>query len=140
MAKKKLKLSKVQDIPGMKIFDGPNGPEMYTTDPRFHKGKKWLDLIWEAKRICHKVKITYIESPGAELKTLVVAPKKLCSSVKGWEVEDLPSEGFEGKMYSLENITAAEIIDETFKDPYDDPAYLIAETKYLIEKHSASKQ
>jgi len=43
-------------------------------------------------------------------------------------------------MYSLENITAAEIIDETFKDPYDDPAYLIAETKYLIEKHSASKQ
>ena len=40
MAKKKL--AKVQDIPGMKIYDGPDGPEMYTTDPRFHKGNKYF--------------------------------------------------------------------------------------------------
>ena len=137
MAKKKL--AKVQDIPGMKIYDGPDGPEMYTTDPRFHKGNNWLELMFEAKRICHKVKITYIESPGAEPKTLVVTPKKLSSSVNGWEVEDLPTEGFEGKMYSLANIIAAEITDETYKDPYDDPAYIIAESKYFLAKHSASK-
>ena len=38
MAKKKL--AKVQDIPGMKIYDGPDGPEMYATDKR----GGWPDL------------------------------------------------------------------------------------------------
>ena len=52
MAKKKL--AKVQDIPGMKIYDGP---EMYATDKR----GGWPDLYWEAKRICHKVRITFID-------------------------------------------------------------------------------
>lgn len=52
MAKKKL--AKVQDIPGMKIYDSPDGPEMYATDKR----GGWPDLYWEAKRICHKVRIT----------------------------------------------------------------------------------
>ena len=136
MAKKKL--AKVQDIPGMKIYDGPDGPEMYTTDPRFLKGNNWLELMWEAKRICHKVKIAYIESPGAEPKTLVVAPKNLSSSVNGWEVEDLPSEGFEGKMYSLANIIAAEITDETYKDPYADPEYFVAELNNFSAKRQSA--
>ena len=43
MAKKKL--AKVQDIPGMKIYNGPDGPEMYTTDKRFSKGSDWLELM-----------------------------------------------------------------------------------------------
>ena len=38
MAKKKL--AKVQDIPGMKIYDGPDGPEMCATDKR----GGWPDL------------------------------------------------------------------------------------------------
>ena len=38
MAKKKL--AKVQDIPGMKIYDGPDGPEMYAPDKR----GGWPDL------------------------------------------------------------------------------------------------
>lgn len=84
MAKKKL--AKVQDIPGMKIYDGL---EMYATDKR----GGWPDLYWEAKRICHKVRITYIESPESEPQTLIIAPYKLESSVDGWAVGDLPSEG-----------------------------------------------
>ena len=103
MAKKKL--AKVQDIPGMKIYDGPDGPEMYLTDKR----GGWPDLYWEAKRICHKVRITYIESPESEPQTLIIAPYKLESSVDGWAVGDLPSEGFECKMYSLANINKSSI-------------------------------
>ena len=81
MAKKKL--AKVQDIPGMKIYDSPDGPEMYATDKR----GGWPDLYWEAKRICHKVRITYIESPESEPQTLIIAPYKLESSVDGrWEI------------------------------------------------------
>ena len=125
MAKKKL--AKVQDIPGMKIYDCPDGPEMYTTDPRFHRGKEWLDLIRDAKRECRKVSITYQESPEAEPQTLVIAPYKLVNSVEGWAVFDLPSEGFKGPRYPLQNIIAAELTDETFEDPYKDPAYVIAE-------------
>jgi hypothetical protein len=138
MAKKKL--AKVQDIPGMKIYDGPDGPdgpEMYATDPRYYKGADWLNFIWEAKRICRKVKITYLESPEAEPQTLVIAPYKPTNSVNGWEVGDLPSKGFECKMYSLANIIAAEITDETFKDPYADPAYVVAESNYFLAKRSA---
>ena len=62
----KTKLKKIQDIPRMKIYDGPDGPEMYVTDPRFHKGNDWLELMIEAKMKCRKVKITYIESPEGE--------------------------------------------------------------------------
>lgn len=91
MAKKKL--AKVQDIPGMKIYNGPDGPEMYTTDKRFSKGSDWLELITEAKMKCRKVRITYLESPGAKPQTLVVAPYKQIQSVNGWEIEDLPAEG-----------------------------------------------
>ena len=47
MAKKKL--AKVQDIPGMKIYSGPYGLEMYTTDKRFSRGSDWLELMIEAK-------------------------------------------------------------------------------------------
>ncbi len=125
MAKKKL--AKVQDIPGMKIYDGPDGPEMYVTDPRFQRSKEWLDLMWDAKRECRKVRITYRESPEAEPKTLVIAPYKLENSVEGWAVYDLPTEGFKGPRYPLKNIIAAELSDETFEDPYNDPAYVIAE-------------
>lgn len=125
MAKKKL--AKAQDIPGMKIYDGPDGPEMYTTDPRFQRSKEWLDLMWDAKRECRKVRITYRESPEAEPKTLVIAPYKLENSVEGWAVYDLPPEGFKGPRYSLQNITSMELTDETFEDPYNDPAYFIAE-------------
>ena len=125
MAKKKL--AKVQDIPGMKIYDGPDGPEMYVTDSRFHRSKDWLDLMRDAKRDCRKVRITYQESPEAEPKTLVIAPYKLENSVEGWAVYDLPPEGFKGPRYSLQNIIAAELTDETFEDPYKDPAYVIAE-------------
>ena len=132
MAKKKL--AKVQDIPGMKIYDGPDGPEMYATDKR----GGWPHLYWEAKRICHKVRITYIESPESEPQTLIIAPYKLERSVDGWAVGDLPSEGFECKMYSLANITAAEIIDETFKDPYADPEYFVAELNYFSEKRQSA--
>jgi len=64
MAKKKLAM--VQDIPGMKIYDGPNGPEMYATDKR----GGWPHLYWEAKRICHKVRITYIEPPRVRTANL----------------------------------------------------------------------
>ena len=130
----KKKLAKVQDIPGMKIYDGPDGPEMYLTD----KGGGWPDLYWEAKRICHKVRITYIESPESEPQTLIIAPYKLESSVDGWAVGDLPSEGFECKMYSLANITAAEIIDETFIDPYADPEYFVAELNYFSAKRQSA--
>lgn len=125
MARKKL--TKVQDIPGMKVYEGPDGPEMYVTDPRFHRGKEWLDLIRDAKRNCRKVRITYRESPEAEPKTLVIAPYKLENSVEGWAVYDLPTEGFKGPRYPLKNIIAAELSDETFEDPYNDPAYFIAE-------------
>lgn len=132
MARKKL--AKVQDIPGMKIYDGPDGPEMYATDKR----GGWPYLYWEAKRICHKVRITYIESPESEPQTLIIAPYKLESSVDGWAVGDLPSEGFECKMYSLANITAAEIIDETFIDPYADPEYFVAELNYFSAKRRSA--
>ena len=125
MAEKKL--VKVQDIPGMKIYDGPDGPEMYVTDPRFHRGEEWLDLIRDAKRECRKVSITYQESPEAESQTLVIAPYKLENSVEGWAVYDLPPEGFKGPKYPLQNIIAAELTDETFEDPYKDLAYVIAE-------------
>lgn len=129
MAKKKL--AKVQDIPDMKIYDGP---EMYATDKR----GDWPDLYWEAKRIGHKVRITYIESPESEPQTLIIAPYKLESSVDGWAVGDLPSEGFECKMYSLANITAAEIIDETFIDPYADPEYFVAELNFYSAKRQSA--
>lgn len=111
----------------MKIYDGPGGPEMYTTDPKYRKGNEWVELMVEAKRKCLKVKITYIESPGAEPETLIVAPYKMSSSVEGWDIEDLPSEGFVGHKYLLSNVIAAIITDETFEDPYNDPAYVIAE-------------
>ncbi len=127
MAKKKL--AKVQDIPGMKIYVCPDGPEMYTTDPRFHRGEEWLNFMWDAKRECRKVSITYQESPEAEPKTLVIAPYKLENDFEGWAVYDLPPEGFKGPRYSLQNIIAAELTDETFEDPYKDPAYVIAEMK-----------
>ena len=114
----KKKLAKVQDIPGMKIYDGPDGPEMYVTDPRFHKGNDWMELMIEAKMKCRKVKITYIESPEAEPQTLIVAPYMMIQSVKGWEIEDLPADGSKGKRYSLPNITEAEMTDDTFEEPY----------------------
>ena len=122
MAKKKL--AKVQDIPGMRIYDGPGGPEMYTTDKKFSRGSDWLELMTEAKMLCRKVKNTYVKFPEAEPQTLVVAPYKQVQSVNGWEIEDLPAEGFKGKRYSLSKIIAAELTDETYKDPYDDPAFL----------------
>ena len=121
------KLAKVQDIPGMKIYDGPDGPEMYVTDPRFHRGREWLNFIWDAKSACRKVKITYRESPEAEPRTLVIAPYKLENSVEGWAVYDLPPEGFKGPRYPLQNIISVELTDETFEDPYKDPAFVIAE-------------
>lgn len=115
MAKKKL--AKVQDIPGMKIYNGPDGPEMYTTDKRFSKGSDWLELITEAKMKCRKVRITYLESPGAKPQTLVVAPYKQIQSVNGWEIEDLPAEGAACRRYSLQNITEACLTDEMFEEP-----------------------
>ena len=71
--------------------------------------------------------VTYQESPEAEPKTLVIAPYKLENSVEGWAVYDLPPEGFKGPRYPLKSIIAAELTDETFEDPYKDPAYVIAE-------------
>ena len=115
MAKKKL--AKVQDIPGMKIYNGPDGPEMYTTDKRFSRGSDWLELMIEAKMKCRKVKITYLESPGAKPQTLVVAPYKQIQSVNGWEIEDLPAEGAACRRYSLQNITEACLTDEMFEEP-----------------------
>ena len=115
MAQKKL--AKVQDIPGMKIYDGPDGPEMYTTDKKYFKGGDWLDLFVEAKIKKLKVKITYVESPGAEPQTLVVAPYKQIQSVNGWEIEDLPAEGGASRRYSLQNITEACLTDDTFEEP-----------------------
>ena len=131
MAQKKL--AKVQDIPGMKIYDGPDGPEMYITDPRFHRGEEWLVFMWDAKRDCRKVRITYLESPEAEPQTFVVAPYKQIQSVNGWEIENLPADGFKGKRYSLSKIIAAELTDETYKDPYDDSAFFVAEI--MASKH-----
>ena len=131
MAKKRL--AKVQDIPGMKIYDGPNGPEMYTTDKKFSMGNDWLELMTEAKMQCRKVKITYLESPEAEPQTLVVAPYKQIQSVNGWEIEDLPSKGAATRRYLLQNIIEAELTDETYKDPYDDPAFFVAEI--IASKH-----
>ena len=115
MAKKKL--AKVQDIPGMKIYNGPDGPEMYTTDKRFSRGSDWLELMIEAKMKCRKVRITYLESPGAKPQTLVVAPYKQIQSVNGWEIEDLPAEGAACRRYSLQNITEACLTDEMFEEP-----------------------
>lgn len=43
----KRKLSKVPDIPGMKIYDGPDGPEMYATDKR----GGWPDLLGSQKNL-----------------------------------------------------------------------------------------
>ena len=123
----------------MKIYDGPNGPEMYATDPRFHRGRDWLKLFMDAKRECRKVKITYQESPEAEPQVVVIAPYKLESSVEGWAVNDLPPEGFKGPKYSMQSIIAAELTDETFEDPYKDLEYFIAEMmaerKVWEEKH-----
>lgn len=123
----KKQLSSVQNIPGMKIYDGPGGPEMYTTDPRFHQGRDWLELFMDAKRECRKVIITFQESPEAEPQVVVIAPYKLESSVEGWAVYDLPPEGVNGPKYTLQSIIAAELTDETFEDPYKDPEYIIAE-------------
>ena len=125
MARKKL--AKVQDIPSMKIYEGPDGPEIYNIDPKSHQGDEWVELMAEAKRKCLKVKMTYLETPSAEPKIMVVAPYKMSSSVDGWDIEDLPSEGFVGHKYHLSNVIAAELTDEMFMDPYDDPAYVIAE-------------
>ena len=35
-------------------------------------------------------------------------------------------EGFKGPSYPPKSIIAAELTDEMFKDPYDDPAYVLA--------------
>ncbi len=47
------------------------------------------------------------------------------------KVQDIPGmkiyEGPDGPRYPLKNIIAAELSDETFEDPYNDPAYFIAE-------------
>ena len=91
MAKKKL--AKVQDIPGMKIYSGPYGLEMYTTDKRFSRGSDWPEVMIEAQMKCRKIRITYLQSPGAKPQTLVVAPYKQIQSVNRWEIEDLPAEG-----------------------------------------------
>ena len=115
MAKKKL--AKIQDIPDMKIFDGPNGPEMYTTDPKFSGGSGWLTLMAEAKMQCRKVKIKYLETPESEPKTLVVAPVKLMQSVAGWEFEDLSVAGQLLGRYSLQKIVEAEMTDDKFEEP-----------------------
>ena len=74
-----------------------------------------------------KVRISYQESPESEPKTLVIAPYKLENSVEGWAVYGLPPEGFKGPRYSLQNTISMELTDETFEDPYKDPAYVIAE-------------
>jgi len=99
---KKKKLSPVQDIPGMKVYDGPDGPEMYLTDPRFSEGGNWLELMVKAKMVCRKVKITYRESPDICPQVFIVAPFKLIQSVMGWEVEDLPTEAKEPRRFSEE--------------------------------------
>ena len=128
MAKKKL--AKVQDIPGMKDrMDRRCTPRI----KKFSGGSDWLGLMTEAKMQCRKVKITYLESPEAEPQTFVVAPYKQIQSVNGWEIENLPADGFKGKRYSLSKINAAELTDETYKDPYDDPAFFVAEI--MASKH-----
>ena len=111
----------------MKIYEGPDGPEIYNIDPMSHQGDEWVELMAEAKRKCLKVKMTYLVTPSSEPAILVVAPYKMSSSVDGWDIEDLPSEGFVGHKYHLSNVIAAELTDEMFIDPYNDPAYVIAE-------------
>ena len=101
----------------MKIYDGPDGPEMYTTDKKFSGGSDWLGLMTEAKMQCRKVKITYLESPEAEPQTFVVAPYKQIQSVNGWEIEDLPADGTTSRRYLLQNITEACLTDEMFEEP-----------------------
>lgn len=50
----------------MRIYDGPGGPEMYTTDKKFSIGSDWLELMTEAKMLCRKVKITYMKFPEGD--------------------------------------------------------------------------
>jgi hypothetical protein len=100
---------------------------------KFSGGSDWLGLMTEAKMQCRKVKITYLESPEAEPQTFVVAPYKQIQSVNGWEIEDLPSKEAATRRYLLQNIIEAELTDETYKDPYDDPAFFVAEI--MASKH-----
>lgn len=86
----------------MKVYDGPDGPELYLTDPRFSEGGNWLELMVKAKMVCRKVKITYRESPDICPQVFIVAPFKLIQSVMGWEVEDLPTEAKEPRRFSEE--------------------------------------
>ena len=54
-----------------------------------------------------------------------VGGKRECRKVKITN-QEFP-EGFKDPSYPPINIIAAELTDEMFKDPYDDPAYVLAE-------------
>ena len=113
MAKKKL--SPVQDIPGMKIYDGPDGPEVYVTDPDWFKGKERVNLILEAKINCVKVRITYREAPDSNPKTIVVQPIRLIQSANGWRMTCRASDDAESFEIWLNQVTRAELTDIHFE-------------------------
>ena len=113
MAKKKL--AKVQDIPGMKIYDGPDGPELYVTDPKWRRGSDWVNLIYEAKMKCLKIKITFLESPESTPKTTLFQPIKLIQSSSGWSMNGKTSDDSEPFDIMLEQVIKAELTDIHFK-------------------------
>ena len=113
MAKKIL--TKVQDIPGMKIYDGPNGPEVYVTDPQWFQGNNWVNLIMEAKMNCLKVRISYLETPESQPKTMLFQPLKLIQSASGWRMSGRTSDETEPFDIMLGQVLLAELTDIHFE-------------------------
>ena len=113
MAKKKL--AKVQDIPGAKVIEGPNGSEVYVTDPQWSKGNDWVNLILEAKMNCLKVRITYLESPESEPKTTLFQPLKLIQSASGWRMSGKTANESEPFDIMLGQVVQAELTDIHFE-------------------------
>lgn len=111
----KTKLAKVQDIPGAKVIEGPNGPEVYVTDPKWSKGNNWVNLIMEAKMNCIIVRITYLESPESEPKTTLFQPLKLIQSASGWRMNGKTSEASDPIDIMLGQVIQAELTDIHFE-------------------------
>ena len=111
----KTKLAPVQDIPGAKVIEGPNGPEVYVTDTKWAKGNDWVNLILEAKMKCLKVRITYLESPESQPKTTLFQPLKLIQSASGWRMNGKTSEESEPIDIMLGQVIQAELTDIHFE-------------------------
>lgn len=109
------KLSPVQDIPGAKVYQGPKGPEVYVTDPKWSIGNNWVNLIMEAKMNCLKVRITYLETPESQPKTMLFQPLKLIQSVSGWRMNGRTSDESEPFDIMLGQVLLAELTDIHFE-------------------------